>query len=63
MPIYEYTCRDCGETFETLRSFDDNTKVECPSCGGANCLKSVSLFSATGSGNRSAAANCAPSGG
>ncbi len=30
MPMYEYTCRDCDLTFETL--VFDGEDVECPEC-------------------------------
>ena len=33
MPIYEYTCRNCGEDFDLLRRLKDNDDdVECPYC-------------------------------
>jgi putative FmdB family regulatory protein len=33
MPIYEYTCRSCGLSFDALRSLrDDDGEVECPRC-------------------------------
>ncbi|MBP1748902.1 MAG: hypothetical protein H6Q52_1441, partial [Deltaproteobacteria bacterium] len=31
MPIYEYTCRKCGNEFEVI-IFGDDTP-ECPECG------------------------------
>jgi putative FmdB family regulatory protein len=30
MPLYEYACRDCEHTFETL--VYDGESVECPEC-------------------------------
>jgi putative FmdB family regulatory protein len=35
MPTYEYTCRDCGHTFETVQSMLDETLTMCPECGGS----------------------------
>jgi putative FmdB family regulatory protein len=32
MPLYEYTCRDCDKTFETL--VFDGEAIECPNCEG-----------------------------
>ena len=29
MPIYEYKCPDCGETFEALQSINDEPLDEC----------------------------------
>ncbi len=34
MPIYEYECTCCASRFELKQSFDDNTLVSCPQCGG-----------------------------
>ena len=64
MPIYEYTCPQCGETFEKLvRSFSDSTQAECPSCGSAHCRKSMSVFASSVSGRDTGGANCGPTGG
>jgi putative FmdB family regulatory protein len=41
MPMYEYTCRDCQHTFETL-VFGDS-KVECPECQGSKLERLISL--------------------
>lgn len=44
MPIYEYKCKECGETFEVLvRSTE---KPACPQCGSKSLRKLVSGFSA-----------------
>src|SRR5262249_26539335 len=32
MPLYEYTCRKCQHTFETLVSSRTTTVVTCPKC-------------------------------
>jgi len=37
MPIYEYRCADCGQTFETLVRGDRT--VRCPDCGSATLEK------------------------
>lgn len=63
MPIYEYTCRHCGATFELVRSFHDASDVECPQCHGTDCRKSVSLFSASVARGGSAVESCGPTGG
>ena len=42
MPIYEYTCRKCGNDFEVI-IFGDDTP-ECPECGGKDCQKNMSSF-------------------
>ena len=45
MPIYEYICPECGETFERLKISRDDTDATCPECGGdAEVQISVSNF-------------------
>jgi len=34
MPIYDYRCVDCKETFEARRGMFDPTCPTCPECGG-----------------------------
>ncbi len=64
MPIYEYRCTSCGETFDKfVRSMNSQHEVECPKCGSKECKKSISLFGTSSSGaSASSAASCAPSG-
>ena len=40
MPIYEYSCRTCGNDFEQLIRGDE--KAECPSCGATELTKNMS---------------------
>jgi len=35
MPLYEYKCRGCGETFEIIQKFSDAPLETHPGCGGA----------------------------
>ena len=33
MPLYEYTCRSCGTSFERRRKFDERLeRTACPRC-------------------------------
>lgn len=41
MPIYEYICDDCHVDFETLVRGDE--RPECPTCGGGNLVKQLSV--------------------
>jgi putative FmdB family regulatory protein len=41
MPLYEYTCKDCEHTFETL--VFGSEKVECPECESGNLEKLLSV--------------------
>lgn len=52
MPIYEYECKNCGETLEELQSFSDPPLKKCPSCKKNKLEKLISLssFQLTGSG-------------
>jgi putative FmdB family regulatory protein len=34
MPTYEYTCRDCGHTFDIVQKMSEDTLTICPRCGG-----------------------------
>ena len=46
MPIYEYTCADCGERSEVFRRSMSaaETAVACSHCGGAHTSRAVSQF-------------------
>jgi putative FmdB family regulatory protein len=35
VPTYEYACRACGHSFDTVQSFSDAALTECPECGGS----------------------------
>jgi putative FmdB family regulatory protein len=35
VPTYEYTCRDCGHTFEIVQAMTDDPLTMCPECGGS----------------------------
>lgn len=41
MPLYEYACKECEHTFETL--VFGKEKVECPECGGHRLEKLLSV--------------------
>ncbi len=42
MPIFEYVCDDCKESFEKLVNRDD--EVSCPKCQGPHLSKQYSRF-------------------
>ena len=33
MPIYGYTCQNCGHTLDALQKMADDPLVDCPECG------------------------------
>ncbi len=50
MPIYEYKCKTCEHAFETLRSMRDESPAPCPTCGGEETMRLLSLFAAQNKG-------------
>ena len=60
MPLYEYTCQICLNTFERLRpmsQMDDD--ANCPDCGGAS-KKQLSVFASFSTTMRIAPTVAAP---
>ncbi len=55
MPIFEFVCTECEETFEDLvLNLSKIDEVICPSCGGDKVKKKMSTFAskpAVGSGS------------
>jgi putative FmdB family regulatory protein len=51
MPLYAFTCRDCGREFEvvlTVREFERH-EVHCPACRSATveqCIANLHLITA-----------------
>jgi putative FmdB family regulatory protein len=41
MPLYEYTCEQCGRQSEQLVS--NGTQPSCPECGGSRLSKLLSI--------------------
>ena len=42
MPIYEYACKSCGETFEVFLNASDKPVKKCPACSSTKIQKLVS---------------------
>ena len=69
MPIYEYVCPTCGQSFEKLvrggRQARDAAQ-SCPTCGQDSYRKEVTLVAAVGASSfatsLTSGANCAPTG-
>ncbi len=50
MPIYEYRCSACGETFEKLRRIQDaDLPLDCPRCESDEIDRLLSAFATAGS--------------
>lgn len=45
MPIYEYRCSGCEDTFEQLQQMSDPDPEECPGCGSSEVERLVSRSS------------------
>ncbi len=59
MPIYEFECRSCGETFEEfVFRAKDAEKVSCPKCKKEQAKRVLSATSSFGLG---AGGGCGPS--
>lgn len=45
MPIYEFSCLNCGKIFEKLvLKKEEERKINCPYCGSQNIKKFLSSF-------------------
>ena len=50
MPLHEYQCRNCEESFEEIISFSDADKLPaCPNCGRQETQKKISAGAVIGS--------------
>ncbi len=55
MPIYEYSCRNCGTKFEKLRPFSQaNEGADCPRCKKKADRILSACYSMSSSGNGAA---------
>ncbi len=45
MPVYEYKCGTCGETFDVVASFAEReARAVCPACGGRDVEQCFGTF-------------------
>jgi len=60
MPLYEYQCDECNETFEELVSKKDRDAgtVACPACGSTKVKRMLSTFAVGRAAAGSSAASC-----
>ena len=42
MPIYEYSCQECGYSLEAIQKLADAPLTDCPECGKAALKKQIS---------------------
>jgi putative FmdB family regulatory protein len=64
MPLYEFTCEECGTTFEELVGAGlDGLGVTCPECGSEEIEKLVSRFASAGTSGGDGGGSCGPGSG
>jgi len=52
MPIYEYRCKDCGNSFSRLQKIGASADgVKCPKCAGEKVERLFSSFASRSSGD------------
>ncbi len=49
MPIYEYKCKKCNNSFEKLVFAGEEEEVKCPECGNKDVERVMSACSFMGS--------------
>ena len=55
MPLYEYRCNQCGETFERMVRFSEvDLSPVCPKCASTDTKTKVSMAAAFGGGTSGA---------
>jgi putative FmdB family regulatory protein len=57
MPIYEYHCDDCDNSFEALVRPGRPEDAACPQCHGAHLSREMSVFSSSAAGGYGASAS------
>lgn len=63
MPLYEYTCADCGLKFEKLRPMSKaDAPANCAQCGSTHTSRAISLFSAISKGGNGGSRSVAGTG-
>jgi putative FmdB family regulatory protein len=53
MPLYEFTCKECGSNYEELVSLNCKEYPPCPSCKSEKVEKKMSVFGGVSSGGSS----------
>ena len=61
MPLYEYRCPDCGQTFDKIVRFSEADQIPtCPNCGEVNSQKLISAGAVIGTSSGGSAAVSRP---
>jgi putative FmdB family regulatory protein len=64
LPLYEFECQECAQSFEELCSVGSKRKPACPKCGSRRTQKIMSGFALripgkTAAGGSSSCGSCA----
>jgi putative FmdB family regulatory protein len=65
MPLYEYSCTECGKQFELIRALAErDLPCQCPHCGQQADMQRLSslVSSLSGSTGGEPGSSCGPSG-
>ena len=55
MPLYEYTCAECGHRFEILQRLGESADgLSCPKCDASRVEKQFSTFASNSEGKTAA---------
>ncbi|MDD2218935.1 MAG: zinc ribbon domain-containing protein [Desulfoplanes sp.] len=63
MPIFEFTCKDCGEIFEEIVSRSSQQAIRCPKCGSRKVQKLLSRTVVSSPGTSPGTSSCGSAGG
>ena len=64
MPLYEYSCNNCGNDFEKTVSFAEaDSKQKCPICGSGKTNKKISASAMIGGSSARGNSSISSSGG
>lgn len=64
MPLYDFDCPGCGQSFEKRVSLSQLDEVNCPNCGGQHVNRKMGTFAIRGqSSGRESAPVTVPTGG
>ncbi len=59
MPVYEFRCQQCKQTFTVRTSWRDKDKTVCPKCGSLKLQQLFTSINVLGGGNNSCSLSAA----
>ena len=64
MPIFEFTCRACGQVFEDILTFAEleTGEARCPNCESHDVQRAMSTFATNGGEGGGLAGGCGSGG-